>query len=425
VAIPAPKTKPGVFYGWWVTLSCVVILTMSSGPGFYCFAGVFASVFTEDFGWSRGLVGGAIALYWLVGGFVGPVVGKWVVKFGARRVALCGAVIMGFSLIALSQTGNWVYLYAVKSILAVGMAASGIIALGAVVSCWFIRRRGIAMGTLALGISFGGLILVPITEYLRVTFSWQWAYIILGLMEFGLCIPLILLVIKEHPEEMGLMPDGDEPGEKVAAASSSKSIPVSELWTIKEALRTGAFWLISFSILLAYMALFGTLAHQKLYHVDIGYATTAAAIIYSITAGMGSLGKLGFGLLSDKIRVKYVAALCFGLQAIGVLLLMASSNPTILWVYVILYGVSMGGVAALQPLLVVAAFGPASFAVIYAMAALIFHFGNALGPWAAGWIFDVTGSYKGAFIIFCSAYVMATVGVLAIQQPKKSTPTAV
>jgi MFS family permease len=151
----------------------------------------------------------------------------------------------------------------------------------------------------------------------------------------------------------------------------------------------------------------------------VGIDTSTAVLAYSLTAGMGSVGKLTFGYMSDKVPVKYVAALSFGLQAVGILLLMATRDAGMLWAYVVLYGAAMGGVATLQPLLVVNAFGPASFAVIYGMISLIFHFGMALGPWAAGRIFDVTGSYQWAFIIFLAAYVLATVAVLAIRQPRK------
>lgn len=277
-----------------------------------------------------------------------------------------------------------------------------------------------AMGIVVLGVAFGGLLLVPLAQLFTDTFDWQWAYILLGLLVWAVCIPLITLVMESSPEEIGLLPDGDEPQGKASPATSPKSAaPATELWTVREASSTGAFWLISIAVFLAYGALFGTLTHQRLYHVGVGIDTNTAVLAYSLTAGMGSVGKLTFGYMSDKIPVKYVAALSFGLQAVGILLLMATRDVGLLWVYVVLYGAAMGGVATLQPLLVVTAFGPASFAVIYGMISLIFHFGMALGPWAAGRIFDVTGSYQWALIIFLAAYVVATMTVLAIRRPKK------
>ena len=420
MASPAPRPKARVFYGWWVVFACVFVLTMTSGTGFYCYSGVFISSFEEVFGWSRAILGGTITIHWIAQGLAGPFVGLLVHRFGLKRIMLVSALITGLGLMALSRTSSWLYLYILYSIVSVGMTAGGIIPMGLVVSRWFVRRRGLAMGVVVLGIAFGGLLLVPLAQFFTTTFNWQWAYILLGLVVWVVCIPLITLVVKNSPEEMGLLTDGDEPQETASPATQPKSaVPATELWTVREASRTGAFWFISLAVFLAYGALFGTLTHQKLYHVGVGIDTSTAVLAYSLTAGMGSVGKLTFGYMSDKVPVKYVAALSFGLQAIGILLLMATRDAGMLWVYVILFGAAMGGVATLQPLLVVTAFGPASFAIIYGMISLIFHFGMALGPWAAGRIFDVTGSYQWAFISFLAAYVLATVAVLAVRQPSK------
>ena len=144
----------------------------------------------------------------------------------------------------------------------------------------------------------------------------------------------------------------------------------------------------------------------------MGISPVAAATALGFTAGMGVAGKLGVGYLADRLPIRYVAILCFAFQAVGVLLLMATRTIEMVWVFVIVFGFAMGGIATLEPLIVVGFFGLASIGAILGAMMLVFAFGAAAGPFMAAYIYDLLGSYHWAFIIFLAAYAAAILAML-------------
>ncbi len=419
MAVSVPRKR--FFYGWVVVFACVSVLTLVSGVGLYCFSGVFSRIFADNFHWDRSILGGTVSFLWVAVGISGFAVGKLVNRFGAKRVMLGGSLLCGAALFSLSRTTSWPYMYAHYFFLGVANASSGIIPMGMLISRWFVRRRGLAMGILATGIAFGGLVLVPVAETLVNFLGWRYAYIALGTIVWSISIPMIILVIKERPEKMGLAPDGDIPGATVTGEHRASVKRAEEPWSMGAAFHTVAFWLASVSIFLAYFGIMGILAHQRLYHLGLGFSVSTTAIAYSITAGMGVAGKLGFGYLADRLRIRYCMALCCGVQAIGVLLLATTRSSGMLWTYVIIWGAAMGGIAALQPLLILDTFGSVSFPVVYGAASIVFSAGQALGPLVAGWIYDISGSYYIAFMCFLTAYLLAVFCVLCVRQPHLAT----
>lgn len=409
------QLKHRVFYGWWVVGALCVSLMVSSGTGFYTF-GVFMTPLMSEFGWARGPVAATISIYWLATGCAGPFVGWLIDTYGPRRVLALSAVLNGVCLLLLSLTPSLWYLYLIYALKAVAHSGLGLIAVGAVISRWFIRRRGRATGIAVTGIGFGGLFLIPFVGYLMPIVGWRAIFAILGVVVWAVLIPLITLVVRASPAEKGLLPDGGtEPAPAETPTTPAPASAVSsglEEWTLSQASRTPSFWLVAAAYFSYSLAMFGVLTHEVPYFTDMGISSTAAATALGFTAGMGVAGKLAAGYLADRLPVRYVAILCYALQAVGVLLLMGTRTIEMVWVFVIVFGLAMGATATLQPLIVAAFFGVASIGAILGAMTLAFAFGAATGPFMAGYVYDLLGSYYWAFVVFLAAYAVAVLALL-------------
>jgi sugar phosphate permease len=417
--------KLKIFYGWWVIGALVLALMISSGTGFYCF-GVFMEPVREDFGWTKAQVTWIITIYWLASGFSAPVIGRLIDIHGARKVMLFTATLNGACLLALSAVNTLWQFYLAYGIKAIAHAGIGLIAIGSIVSKWFIKKRGRATGIATTGIGLGGLFLAPFAGFLIPIAGWQSVYAILGILLWLLVIPTVALVVRSTPEEVGLLPDGEEklgckPGDIFKADDPKQDQPVSSPsgFTFRQALGTPTYWLIASSFFLVPAAVFGTLTHQTSYIESIGVSRETASLALGFTAGMGILGKIFFGLLAERMQVRYAAMLCFGIQALGVLILMTTSSMGMVWMFVIVFGFSMGGMATLQPLVIIDFFGTAAIGAILGSIAMIFALGAASGPLYAAYIYDFSQSYNLAFRIYIVAYLCAVIMIFAAPVAKK------
>jgi len=410
--------KPKVFYGYRVVVAAFFCVFIMSGCGFYAFS-LFVKPLQADFGWNRGGIMAAFAVYFLVMGVASPFIGRLVDRYGARKVIAIGAVIGGLGFILLSLMNNLWYFYGGYIVTGIGMAAIGAVPATAVVSNWFKKRRGTALGLMSAGVGAGGFALAPLVGgYLTPNFGWRVSYLALALLTWML-IPLVLLVIKTKPADMGLYPDGMPAPEAVAVTEASLS--ASEGLSLKMALATPALWLIAVSFLASAFSHVGVIQNQVPYLEDIGFPVVAAAGALG-GVGLGSLiGKLGFGWLCDRIQPKYACCISLVLQLVSIIILMSVqpvSPLAIIWLYAIVMGLGAGGWLPTMSMLISASFGSASYGAIFGMVILTQSVGIATGPLMAGYMYDTMNTYHWAFIILSALYIVAIPAVLAVRRPK-------
>ncbi|MFC2016961.1 MFS transporter [Chloroflexota bacterium] len=409
--------KPRVFYGYWIVAAAFFCLFLFSGCAFYAFS-LFVTPLQADFGWGRGGIMAAFTVLTLVTGVAAPFIGRLVDRYGAREVVYIGAFAAGLGFILLSLTDNLWYFYGGYIVVAVGMAATSQVPATAVVSNWFKKRRGTAIGMMSAGIGAGGLVVAPLVGgYLIPNFGWRASYLTLALLTWIL-IPLALLVIRTKPADMGLYPDGIEAPEAMAGANASFS--ASEGITLKMALATPAFWLIAVSFLVSGFSEIGVIQSQAPHLQDIGFPVAVAATALG-GVGFGSLiSKLVFGWLCDRIQVKYACSIGFGLQlaAISILLSVRPASPlALIWLYAIVMGLGAGWLATMS-MFVSTHFGLASYGTIFGIITLVRNIGVATGPLMAGYMYDAMDTYHWAFIILLALYTAAIPAVLAVRRPK-------
>ena len=426
------------FYGWWIVGVCLIVLFVTLGLGYYSF-GLFFKPLTETFGWSRGAVSGAMSVFLTAWGLACPMVGRFTDRFGPKRLILTGSIGLGTSFCLLGWTNSLWYFYLFYAFAGAASATCSEIPASAAVSSWFSRKRGIAMGFSTTGIGFGGMVLAPLISQSVLFWGWRPTFVGMGLLTWVAIIPLTLFLMKDRPQEMGLLPDGEKslpasqpeshpqfqpkvepkvepkvkidqsPPNQAPAAADSRRAPGAAAAANPD--QSSGLMLIGVAFSLFSFGIIGVLTHEVPYFVDMGISVTTAATLLGLTAGLGVGGKVGLGYVADRLSPKKVLLGCIALQIAGVAILMQARGLAMIWGFVIIFSFAMGATNTLRPLVIGEIFGMNAFGRNLGMIELMRRLGAAVGPFAAGYIFDITRSYRYAFIAFIAAYLA---GMLAL-----------
>lgn len=384
------------FYGWRIVAVAFLTHCITTGIVFYSF-GVFLNSLSEQFAWTRAEVSFGFSLVAMCGAFYSPFVGRAVDRFGPRPTQLIGAGAMALGFLLLQGMNSLAEFYVLMGVVvAFGSTLLGPLPSNTAVANWFVRQRGRALGVSTAGISMGGVVFVPLTQFLIDHYGWRDAFGLLGVFVLVVAVPPVALFMRRSPESIGLRPDGAAPPAGGVGAGVLEEIERS--WTAAQAFSHRNFWLIAAAFALTVMGLSATLLHLIIFLRDQGISTTHASWVLGATAGVGVIGKLGFGALLDRFEQRRVIMWCFGLQALGVLLLIGARGPLSLWLFVLVYGFAMGGNATLQATVLGECFGRLHYGAIAGRINPFIVFVQALSIPAAGAIRDRFGTYVPAFL---------------------------
>jgi MFS family permease len=418
------ESAPRPFYGWQIVAVGIVLLAIFSGIGFYSHA-VFLNPLHELHGWSKGTLSAAISLFFFVFGLAGVPAGLMIDRYGARPVLVFGSAVFGLGLILLSRVTEIWQLAAVYCLLAVGFAAASLLPVTALVSNWFIRRRGQAMSFTMTGLSIGAIILVPLSTFLLHQWGLFVTLPLLGLVFWVICIPVTLLFVVQRPSDLGQRPDGDpevdwEHTETTVRQDNAAYAAQYRRWTRNQAMRTLSFWAIAFAFLLALGAQMAFVIHQIAF-LGQYLGPTRAAFTISLASAASIVGRLLIGTFVDRVDKRLLAFLLMLLQAGTVLALAHFQQPILLYLGATIFGLTMGSVLMLHSLITAECFGLVSFGTVFGLSGLFVNCGSAFGPVMAGVLYDLTQSYQIAFTIFAGASTIAAVSVLFARPPASET----
>ena len=407
--------KSPIFYGWYIVAAASVCMWVSAGMGFYAFPIMFVELNTT-LGWDMAKVNMGMSVAMVFGGLISPLVGMALAKFEPKRIIIGGALIMSLSFLLFSRMQTlWQY-YLIYLVLAVGWTCTGTIPTAHAVSDWFEKKRGTAIGIMMVGVGLGGLSIAPLTHLLIDKLGWEKTFVVYGVATSAILIPVSAALLKRRPAELGALPDGETAADSPESdGDDGEPSPTLNGWTLGAAVRTRAFWVISITFILVTFGQTALLLNQAVHFESIGFSPASAAAALGFCAMMGMAGKPFFGWMADRYSARHAMALSFALQAVGTIILIYTAALGSIWYFVIVWGFAMGGVVALQPLIVAECFGMKSFGVILGMTFVAAIVGSATGPPFAGYIFDTSGSYTFAFFVFVITYALgAALSLLAV-----------
>lgn len=412
--------KPRIFYGYWLVAVGFVFMLLSYGCGSFVFS-LFVNPLQSAFDWGRGQVMVGFTIFFTSQGLVSPLVGRFVDRFGSRAVIPLGAAAMGLGFLVVSQAHDLALFYVGYVLVGAGSCGMGIVPCSAVITAWFRRRRGAAVGIMSAGMGAGGLVMAPIVAHLLQLYGPRTTYLTMAAIICAVSLPLSLLLIRNRPADLGLYPDGDPDDTAWQTTSASRHADVPSL-SLKQASGTAALWFLGLSFFVSGFSNTGALHAPVPFLEDIGFPTATAAVALG-TLGLGSAtGKVFFGWLCDRVPPKRAAALGLGLQLAGILVLLsirADSPLSLIWAYALLLGFGIGSWLPTMSVLVSSTFGLAYYGSVFGIIAFLESTGTSLSPLFAGMMFDATGTYYHAFVTFALLYAVAIPAVLLIRRPTR------
>ena len=402
----------GLFYGWWVLLASMSVQVITSGFTVQSF-GAYISVMKEEFGWSTTALSIAFALQQALGGFLGPGIGWLIGRFGTRYVIRTGIIIFAIGVMFLSTINSLTGLYLCVVVIALGASLAGFLPLNTVAVQWFERRRSMALALMQTGISMGGLI-VPVVAWALANYGWRSTSVATSILALGIGLPLTF-VIGNKPEDYGLEPDGqthEEVREKAVAS-------LNRDYTAKEALKTSAFWIISFGHALALMVVFAVLAHMVIFlREDLSFSLQLAGSLVALMTTMSLVGQLLGGFLGDRFNKRYIAIGAMFGHASG--LLMLAYGGTLVWVvaFSVVHGLAWGLRGPIMQAMRADYFGRTHFGQIMGLSSPIVTLGIMSGPLIAGTFADIFGSYKIGFTLLAVLALLGSVFFMFLRAPE-------
>ena len=406
------STTGRTYYGWRIVAVAFLTHCLNVGCVFYSF-GVFFTPLIAEFGWTRAQISWGFSSVSIVGALWSPLVGRMVDRHGPRGSQVFGALVLGGTFMLLSTVDSLLEYYVLMALcVSLGSTALGPIPSNSAVAGWFMRRRGRALGLATAGISMGGVVFVPLAQTLIQALGWRQAFVALGALVIGVGVAPIAFVMRKPPVDL-------PPEERMPAGGGGGELDfeIEHSVTARDAVRDPNFWLIASAFSLTVMGLSAVLLHQVPLLIDMGVAPASAALALGATAGVGVVGKLGFGALLDRVEQRRVIVGCFLAQAAGLLLLPFAHVPALLVLYVVVYGYSMGGNATLQATVLGECFGRRHYGAIAGRMGPIIVFAQAVAVPLVGWLRDRTGSYVPAIAVIEVMTLAAAVCISRLRPP--------
>ena len=410
--------KRKFFYGWWLVVIGLLINAFTSSPVFGG-VGVWVDSLEQEFGWSRTQLSIAFSVGQLEASVMGPIIGMLVDRIGSRKVVFIGISIIGVGFVLLSLVSTIWMFYLAFAVLMIGASAGGWLPMMTAINNWFDKRRSIAMGFGGLGFSVGSFLLVPALAWVVNPnhYGWQSTSLTLGLF-FIVCAYPVSTLIRNIPEDYGEVPDGigylntNQTGNTIVETQT-----YDPLYKMKDILKIPAFWIISICHGMSTMLIGTMTVHLILALKDQGISVQTGAWIWGFTLGFSGLCQIFGGWIGDKVP-KNLALCFFGcVQAIGVVTATFINSVYYAPIFIVIYGLGFGARMPLGTAIRGEYFGRKAFGKVLGWSMMPMMLLMMMGPLVAGKMYDIYGTYDGAFYLLAAVGFFGSLGFIFAKRP--------
>ncbi|MEO8573345.1 MAG: MFS transporter [Pyrinomonadaceae bacterium] len=393
-----PSTKPRFYYGWVIVAVGTLALVVSNGLSIGGIPVFYRSI-REDFvsggivpaGEAESFIALCASLTFLCSGLISPLAGWLIQKFPLKNLMLFGCFLLGGGLVLHATAHSAALVYTARAVMGLSLGFVGVLPSVVLVSNWFVRRRGVALGILLTGTSVGGVLIPPIATPLIERFGWRFAMVVVSMSIWLVLAPAIVFLVRTKPADIGLLADGEnEPAENTSVVTSHGR-------TLAEAIRTPMFWIFAFAAALIFYPIFVTSQQLILQTARIGFTPWQGTLVLSGLFAVSVAGKFLFGYLSDKFAPVRVVLVCtFVLFASTFLLL--DLNSTTAFLFLVPFGLGYGGAFVLIQRLVADFFGERDYPKILGVITICETLGAVAGGLITGRLADnASGDYVVGF----------------------------
>ena len=417
-SVRVSRRAPGLYYGWIVAIALALLASANNG-GSYAFGIYFGSI-SQQFGIDRAALSLTVTINRFLAGLLQPVAGYLADRYGPRQVGVAGAIILGTGLAILSFARTLPAIYVAYGLIAgIGMAAMAGGISAKVMGAWFIRRRGVAMSLAGGGTIIAQILIVPAATFILVKTNWQTADRIVAALVLLIIVPVAWVLIRNHPKELKLQPDG-EPTLAVAAVGGQPTSAISDTvgLSLRQAMRFPAFWQLAVGLIACGVTMSFPSTHLMAFTTDMGMSDMTASETIGIAGLLSLPGSVGLGYLGDRFGRDRMLATAYALRAITYITLLQAHHPAIMFAAGIALGLSWGATVPLTAAIVADLFGRKAIATIVNTMTMLMFLASGSFVYLAGLDYDRLGSYDLSLAFAVLMGVSACVCCWRIRMPE-------
>jgi len=415
--------KRKIFYGWWIVLASIVSSFYGIGIFNHGFTAFFNPI-VKEFGWSRAVTSGAFALQRAESGLSAPIVGWLIDKYGPRKTMLLGSFLSGLGLIFLSRIDTLLTFYFAFLVISFGISLSTFLVSFITVTVWFQDMRGRALALLSAGSAGLGGTLVPGLVWLISSYDWRTALVVIGI-GFWVIVTPMALIMRSRPEDYGYLPDGKISDKKITmidvnessrfnfSKPKQKSVVIEQVeYTYRTAIKSTLFWRLSLTFSFGWMLISAISVHQIPALMSFGIGDQLSGLVVMAVMLVSVIGRLVAGFLGDYLDKRYILATAYILQLVGCIIFSNLSATWLISLYVLFFGLGHGSTIPVAFAILADYFGRENFGTIVTLNVTIGTVFSMVSPVFAGWMFDITSSYRPAFLIICLTLIPSIILIL-------------
>lgn len=414
----------GTYRGWWIVAIGHYTQAVINGAGGWVFGALLIAM-QGDLGWSQKTLVGVLTMNRFIGGILSVPLGPLVDRHGSRVLMTVSAVVAGVAMIAVGLAHSVAWFYAGWALFGLAIPGANLLGPRVTIANWFVRKRPAALVLFTLGSATAGIVLVPIAAWITVYYGWRLVWIMLGVMAIAIA-PVCWIVIRRLPEDVGLLPDGDTPGVVLTDDRGRAVVPVIDPpWTVREALRTRAFWLTTIGFLLVSMPS-GT--------IFINISAFAQSRGFSVATGATVVSAYGFGVLAGRPvwgffltrfgthRTMYLYAALYGSAILG---FTWSVELMTMYLATLWLGMAIAAGNVLHGQVLPEYFGRRIVGSLTGFSQLPNTAIAGMTPLLTAAVYDATGRYEPAFLLFVAGCLLAAVAFFFAPRPVHPTERGV